>query len=49
MGNQVKATTPFFSFAFNNMPGPYIGNITRGGVLQHPPFPVPEGSFNLQI
>ena len=23
--------------------------LQRGGVLQHPPFPVPEGSFNLQI
>jgi nitrous oxidase accessory protein NosD len=49
MGNQVKATTPFFSFHFNNMPGPYIGNITRGGVLQHADFPLPEGSFNLQM
>lgn len=49
IGNQVKATTPFFSFHFNGMPGPYIGNITGGGVLQHPVFPAPETGFNMQM
>jgi hypothetical protein len=47
MGNKVKATRQFNSFHFNSMPGPYIGNVTRGDVLQHPDFPVPQANYNL--
>ncbi|MFV2054109.1 DUF6519 domain-containing protein [Aliiroseovarius sp. YM-037] len=39
-GNQVKATAPgFFSFDFNGMRGPYVGNITTGNALSYNPFP----------
>ncbi len=47
MGNQVQATTRFFSFDFNGMPGPFMGNVMAGGVLQHPPFPA--DAFNMTI
>jgi hypothetical protein len=48
MGNHVKATTPrYFSFDFNNMRGPFIGNVTTGQNLQHVDFPVPENGFNM--
>ncbi|MDD1780480.1 right-handed parallel beta-helix repeat-containing protein [Enterovibrio sp. ZSDZ35] len=49
MGNHVKSGTFFLpSFDFNNMPGPYIGNVVRGTVINHPEFPSPESSFNTQ-
>ena len=48
MGNHIKATTRgYFSVDFNNMPGPYMGNVTAGPTLQHPDFPVPPASFNM--
>lgn len=48
LGNQVKATTPgYFSFDFNGMRGPFIGNITSGNALQYNPFPpAPDGNLN---
>lgn len=50
MGNQIKSGTDFLpSFDFQNMAGPYIGNITEGNVINHPEFPVPESGFNSQI
>ncbi len=50
MGNHVKASGLVYpSFDFQNMPGPYIGNVTTGGVLQHADFPVPENSFNMLL
>ncbi|MEZ9524033.1 DUF6519 domain-containing protein [Enterovibrio norvegicus] len=50
MGNQVKAQTRFLpSFDFNNMQGPFIGNITTGRVEGHNEFPVPENAFNQQV
>lgn len=53
MGNQVKATrvnptgAVFPSFNFNNMPGPFIGNVISGGVTLHIDFPAPLANFNL--
>jgi len=53
MGNQIKAVRPpgntpvFASVNFNGMPGPFIGNVTAGNILQHTPFPSPQSSFNL--
>ncbi|CAN7553043.1 DUF6519 domain-containing protein [Mesorhizobium sp. LjNodule214] len=47
-GNHVKATTPnYFSVNFNGVPGPFIGNVTTGGSLQHTQFPAPESAFNM--
>ncbi len=53
MGNQIKAIHPggsapvFASVNFNEMPGPFIGNVTSGDVVQHTQFPAPQNSFNL--
>jgi hypothetical protein len=48
MGNHIKATTRAFpSVNFNSMPGPYIGNVTAGGTLNHSDFPAPAASFNM--
>ena len=48
MGNHVKALTPSFpSVNFNGMPGPYIGNVTAGGTVNHADFPAPAASFNM--
>ena len=54
MGNQIKAIRPpatnipvIASVNFNGMPGPFIGNITSGDVLQHTQFPSPQTGFNL--
>jgi hypothetical protein len=48
MGNHVKATTlGWKSVNFNNMPGPFIGNVTAGGAIRHPDFPVTQANFNL--
>lgn len=48
MGNHIKATTRSFpSVNFNSMPGPYIGNVTAGGTLNHADFPAPDASFNM--
>jgi hypothetical protein len=48
IGNHIKATTgKFFSVDFNGMEGPFIGNVTNGGTLQHPDFPAPQSAFNM--
>ncbi|WP_375411388.1 DUF6519 domain-containing protein [uncultured Bradyrhizobium sp.] len=53
MGNQIKALRPsgnaavFASVNFNGMPGPFIGNVTSGDVVQHTQFPSPQTGFNL--
>jgi hypothetical protein len=54
MGNQIKAihapiaSVPVFaSVNFNGMPGPYIGNVTSGDVVQHTQFPSPQNNFNM--
>jgi hypothetical protein len=48
MGNHIKATTrKYFSVNFNGMPGPFIGNVTNGGTLQHADFPAPQSAFNM--
>lgn len=48
MGNHVKATLPgYFSFDFNGMRGPFVGNVTSGGALGYNPFaPAPDGDLN---
>ncbi|WP_028022117.1 DUF6519 domain-containing protein [Enterovibrio calviensis] len=49
MGNQVKANTRFLpSFDFNNMQGPFVGNITSSTVINHTEFPAPQSAFNQQ-
>jgi nitrous oxidase accessory protein NosD len=47
--NHVKATTPgFFSFNFNNMSGPFFGNVMSAGALNYAPFaPAPDGVNNM--
>jgi hypothetical protein len=48
MGNHVKSSARFFpSVNFNNMPGPYMGNTTAGGTLNHVDFPAPAPNFNM--
>lgn len=48
MGNHIKATTrEWRSVNFNNMRGPFIGNVTAGGAINHSDFPVTEANFNL--
>jgi hypothetical protein len=48
MGNHVKATTRSFpSVNFNLMPGPFIGNVTAGGTINHTDFPAPAANFNM--
>ena len=48
MGNHVKAMPEVIpSVDFNNMPGPFIGNVTRGGAVNHADFPVTENNFNM--
>jgi hypothetical protein len=48
MGNHIKSLVQSFpSVNFNNMPGPYIGNVTSGATLNHADFPVPAGGFNM--
>ncbi|MBL8894400.1 MAG: hypothetical protein JNJ53_07355, partial [Rhizobiales bacterium] len=48
MGNHIKSFARFFpSVNFNNMPGPFIGNITAGGTINHADFPVPANGFNM--
>jgi hypothetical protein len=48
MGNHIKATTRSFpSVNFNLMPGPYIGNVTAGGTVNHTDFPAPAANFNM--
>ncbi|KXF83031.1 DUF6519 domain-containing protein [Enterovibrio coralii] len=49
MGNHIKSGTFFLpSFDFNNMAGPFIGNVVRGNVINHPEFPSPQFNFNTQ-
>jgi nitrous oxidase accessory protein NosD len=48
MGNHIKASTPFFSVDFNNVPGVFMGNITQRGTLNFSAFPNPESDFNRQ-
>lgn len=48
MGNHVKSVVRSIpSVNFNNMSGPFIGNVTSGGTINHPEFPAPELSFNM--
>ena len=48
MGNHIKSLARFFpSVNFNNMPGPFIGNVTAGGTINHADFPVPAANFNM--
>ena len=48
MGNHIKATMRSFSSVnFNSMPGPYIGNVTAGGTINHTDFPAPAANFNM--
>ena len=48
MGNHIKATTRSFpSVNFNLMPGPFIGNVTAGGTVNHTDFPAPAANFNM--
>lgn len=55
MGNHIKAVRPsgntpaFPSVNFNGMPGPFIGNVTSGNIVQHTQFPTPQTSFNLIV
>ncbi len=48
MGNHIKALPRIASVNFNDRPGPFIGNITAGGAINHLDFPVTETAFNLQ-
>jgi len=47
MGNHIKALSRVASVNFNNMPGPFIGNVTAGDTLNHAEFPAPAGNFNM--
>jgi hypothetical protein len=48
MGNHIKSLARFFpSVNFNNMPGPFIGNVTAGGTVNHADFPAPAANFNM--
>jgi hypothetical protein len=47
VGNQIKADRQFPSIDFNNMPGPFMGNVISGPVTRHTEFPAPIGAFNL--
>lgn len=50
MGNQVKTLGPVIpSVNMNGMQGTVVGNITTRGFINHPNFPNPEASFNIQI
>lgn len=51
MGNQVKATVPgYFSFDFNGMRGPFVGNVTSGTALSYNPVPpAPDGDLNFLL
>ena len=48
IGNHVKAFPRIASVNFNKRPGPFMGNITAGGAINHPDFPVTEAAFNMQ-
>jgi hypothetical protein len=52
VGNQIKSAREpglpqFPSVDFNNMPGPFMGNVISGPVTRHTEFPAPIGAFNL--
>ncbi len=47
LGNQVKAARGFPSFDFNNMPGPFMGNVASGSVTRHTDLPAPISAYNL--
>ncbi|MGQ0445495.1 MAG: DUF6519 domain-containing protein [Beijerinckiaceae bacterium] len=48
MGNHIKSLARSFpSVNFNGMPGPFIGNVTSGGTVNHPDFPAPAADFNM--
>ena len=44
MGNQIKSKYGFPSVDFDNMPGPFVGNVTSGPVTRQYPSVDP---FNL--
>lgn len=48
MGNHIKSLARSFpSVNFNGMLGPFIGNVTAGGTVNHPDFPAPAAGFNM--
>jgi hypothetical protein len=47
IGNQIKSVRDFPSVDFNNIPGPFMGNITSGLITRHTPLPNPVGDYNL--
>jgi Family of unknown function (DUF6519)/Right handed beta helix region len=47
MGNHIKAMPRIPSVNFNGVPGPFIGNVTAGGAINHGDFPVTESAFNV--
>jgi hypothetical protein len=52
IGNQVKSVQGFPSFDFNNMRGPFMGNVISGPVTGRAPaddLPSPVGAYNLTI
>jgi hypothetical protein len=50
IGNHIKATVPKFpSIDFGNQPGPCIGNVLAGAVLNHAASPPLDSSFNLTL
>ena len=50
IGNHIKATVPKFpSIDYGNQPGPCIGNVLAGAVLNHAASPPLDSSFNLTL
>ena len=45
MGNHIKSLPNIPSVNFNNMPGPFMGNVTVGGTVDHADFPVPVNNL----
>jgi len=48
-GNQIKSVRDFPSFDFNNMPGPFMGNVISGPVTRHADLPSPVAAYNLTL
>lgn len=49
LGNQVKSASGVPSFDFNNMPGPFMGNVISGSVTRHTDLPAPESTYNMTL